>query len=137
MVKGLCPRCRTVVNFKSVGARVLSNDSLCLNLKCDNIIDKERIIWFKGSGYRIECAAIRVKETGYVYIGKRHHMIMQSVDEDCNRLILDCSSNAIDQGFITDAGEFVDRVEAGKIALACGQVKSLMSPPQLFSEDII
>jgi hypothetical protein len=41
-----------------------------------------------------------------------------------------------DQGFMTSAGRFVEREEAGRIALAAGQTKALRWPPELFSEDL-
>lgn len=40
------------------------------------------------------------------------------------------------QGFVTDEGKFLDRIEAGKHALACGQLKELEHPPDLYSEDL-
>lgn len=40
------------------------------------------------------------------------------------------------QGFVTDEGKFLDRIEAGKHALACGQLKELSCPPDLYSEDV-
>jgi hypothetical protein len=88
---------------------------------------------------KIKCAAIRVKDTGKIYEGRRHYNIMQSVDEDCNRLIKDCSMSAIDQGFVTEDGKFVGREEALKIAVECGQVKmenKVGNKYMLFSEDL-
>jgi hypothetical protein len=42
-----------------------------------------------------------------------------------------------EQGFVTDEGEFVDRAQAARIALECGQIKALRySPTQLFSEEL-
>ena len=40
------------------------------------------------------------------------------------------------QGFITDGGEFVDRLAAGRIAKAAGQVRRLCWAPNLYSEDL-
>lgn len=40
------------------------------------------------------------------------------------------------QGFVTDEGKFVNRIEAGKIAIAAGQIKELEVPPDLYSEDL-
>ncbi len=40
------------------------------------------------------------------------------------------------QGFVTECGKFVDRIEGAKIALAAGQVKNLRGP-MLFSEDLL
>lgn len=41
-----------------------------------------------------------------------------------------------EQGFITATGEFVDRRRAAELALACGQIKALKTPPDLYSEDL-
>lgn len=41
-----------------------------------------------------------------------------------------------EQGFITNDGEFVNRIEAGRLAMISGQVDELEFPPQLFSEDL-
>ncbi len=41
------------------------------------------------------------------------------------------------QGFVADNGGFYDRVDAGKIALAAGQVKRLRNSKMLFSEDLV
>jgi hypothetical protein len=42
----------------------------------------------------------------------------------------------IDQGFLDENGEFLQREEAAKIALANGQAKSLHAPPDLHTEDL-
>jgi hypothetical protein len=43
-----------------------------------------------------------------------------------------------EQGFLTSTGRFVDRIEARKIALACGQIEEGKShhKEKLFSEDL-
>lgn len=41
-----------------------------------------------------------------------------------------------EQGFIDDGAGFVGRKEAAVIALEEGQVKQLIAPPNLFSEDV-
>ncbi len=41
-----------------------------------------------------------------------------------------------EQGFITNNGRFVSRLEAAKIALESGQIKYLKWPPNLYSEDL-
>jgi hypothetical protein len=131
-MKGMCPHCRTVVEFIS-----LDNTVKCPSCGQADAIDYVPL-WFKGDGKRIECASIREKATGKYYIGQRHYQIMQAVDEDCNRLLKDCHTNAIDQGFVTDAGDFVDREEAYKIAVASGQYKrdNGSTLKILFSEDL-
>lgn len=40
------------------------------------------------------------------------------------------------QGFLTDRRRFVTRKEAGKIALRCGQVKQMRTPPFLHCADV-
>jgi len=81
----------------------------------------------------------RIKESaimfeGCVYTGKRHH--------DCiARIIRETGAKKVErkwpQGFVTEDGEFVDRVEGGKIALAAGQITKLKySLTLLFSEDL-
>jgi hypothetical protein len=40
------------------------------------------------------------------------------------------------QGFVTDEGRFVDRLEGAAIALAAGQIAALKWPPDLYSEDL-
>ena len=42
----------------------------------------------------------------------------------------------IDQGFIDDNGDFLQREEAANIALSNGQATSLHAPPGLHSEDL-
>ena len=40
------------------------------------------------------------------------------------------------QGFLCSDGDFVERVKAGHLAVAAGQIKGLRWPPQLYSEDL-
>lgn len=41
-----------------------------------------------------------------------------------------------EQGFLTSLGRFVDREEAGRIALAASQIRKLHWPPDLYTEDL-
>lgn len=41
-----------------------------------------------------------------------------------------------EQGFLLENGDFVDRKQAGDIALENGQVTKLIAPPNLYSEDL-
>jgi hypothetical protein len=41
-----------------------------------------------------------------------------------------------DQGFVTNTGRFVDRIEAASIAIAAKQIEELKWPPSLYSEDL-
>lgn len=40
------------------------------------------------------------------------------------------------QGFITDEGVFLDRLEGAKHALSCGQIKKLRWPPYLYTDEL-
>ena len=88
----------------------------------------------------IEKAAISSKE-GAVYTlprPNRHPQLFEHYDElrtvSAGGLLLTRAGQK--QGFVTSTGRFVDRREAGKIALAAGQVKRLDHPPELFTEDL-
>ncbi len=59
-----------------------------------------------------------IKIDGKVYEGYRHGNIMQSFWEDNPGVRIE----AKDQGFLTNDGEFVDRVTAAKIAFEAGQI---------------
>jgi hypothetical protein len=69
---------------------------------------------------------------GKVYTGRRHHNVIAKIIKE----------TGVDhvfgkQGFVTDDDEFLDREEAAKVALACGQIKKLKyHSKQLFSEDL-
>lgn len=41
-----------------------------------------------------------------------------------------------EQGFLTDTGIYLNRLDGAALALKNGQVKKLNSPPKLFSEDL-
>lgn len=70
-----------------------------------------------------------VLHNGIIYTGKRHHNIFQSTYP------LGCIKNGI-QGFVTDTGKFVDRIEAAKIAIECGQIEKTKWGNELYSEDL-
>jgi hypothetical protein len=81
----------------------------------------------------IKCAAIKYE--GEVYSlpkPSRHHNILHMMIKELK--LKKVTSG--EQGFLTENGEFVDRIEAGKIALSCGQCDDLVTPPRLFSEDL-
>lgn len=63
----------------------------------------------------IKQAAISVN--GMIFRGKRHKDIKMR-----NKHIFGINSGT--EGFVTNAGLFVDRKEAAKIAYMCGQIKS-------------
>lgn len=39
-------------------------------------------------------------------------------------------------GFVLSDGSFADRLRAGQVAIAAGQIKALAHPPMLYSEDL-
>lgn len=72
-----------------------------------------------------------IKKNNIVYIGYRHNR--------CFRTMAECGVDKLDaiQGFINDKGEFLDRYEAAKEAIACGQIEKLKWPGEkLYSEDL-
>lgn len=96
-------------------------------------------------------------DSGFVICGFRHPIIGQILpfnhfadgyDENALWLNVDVKQNHIKdgnpiydrvnitQGFMTSLGRFVGRKEGAEIALACGQITKLISPPNLYSEDI-
>ncbi len=60
----------------------------------------------------------------------RHHNILQVAEQ------LGFRTTPDGQGFMTDAGRFVGRAEAARIAIAAGQVETLIAGPDLYSEDL-
>lgn len=76
-------------------------------------------------------AAIRWE--GKIYTGHRHHQIIETMRKE-HKII---EKTAIrEQGFVLDDGSFIDRLEGARIALESGQVKKLIAPPYLYSEDL-
>lgn len=65
----------------------------------------------------IKHAAIRAKN-GMIFLGKCHADCFHQADNIGIKL----SSKADNQGFITNIGRFVNRIEAAKIAVSAGQV---------------
>jgi len=61
----------------------------------------------------------------------RHHDVIRHMSST-----LGVSPHGGEQGFVLSTGSFIDRKMAAKIALKNGQCKKLISPPQLFSEDL-
>ena len=78
----------------------------------------------------IKEAAIR--QDGQIYTGKRHNLIMDEMRANSISL----QRNTFEQGFIDESGNFLDRETAAKIALESSQIKKLISPPNLYSEDL-
>lgn len=78
----------------------------------------------------IRSAAIR--QNGIVYEGAHHCQIIRRIaEEEGIRPVTG------EQGFVTSAGEFVDRVQAGRIAIAARQILTLTHHKEdLFSEEL-
>ena len=80
-------------------------------------------------------SAIRLE--GKVYTGRRHHNILQDADK-----VHGLGFGGLrlgEQGFVDDAGTFLDREEARKHFIACGQVPArgtLTGTTRLYSEDL-
>jgi hypothetical protein len=73
--------------------------------------------------------AAAIKKDDKIYTDKRHYLIIWN-----NAKI--SFKNEI-QGFVNDKGEFLDREQAAKEALECGQIKELKyNSKELFSEDL-
>lgn len=75
-----------------------------------------------------------VKHCGKVYTGARHHLaIRAAVAQTGVRPV----KGGKHQGFLDDAGNWLDRETAAQHALQCGQVKALkFNARELFSEDL-
>jgi hypothetical protein len=84
---------------------------------------------------KIKQAAIVSKENDRVYVGKRHNEIISEMVE-LYGIRPPIDQERFEQGFITNKGEFVDRVEGARIAIESGQIKALKWPPLLYSEDL-
>ena len=73
-----------------------------------------------------------VKRGNKVWTGKRHGPIIQQMVKEGEQRIL-----ANEQGFVTHNGEYLDRKQAFKRAVECGQIKDDGIPDQaLVSEDL-
>ncbi|OJH53448.1 hypothetical protein ATN81_18815 [Agrobacterium pusense] len=83
---------------------------------------------------RIAAAAIQFGATISLPPPARHHTIIQTMDAQMN--IDGAVATPQTQGFITDKGRFVNRVEAFYLAHKAGQITSGTTGPQLYSEDL-
>jgi hypothetical protein len=76
-------------------------------------------------------AAAAVRQDGVVYTGAHHHQIIRYVFALTGRTVTG------EQGFVTSGNRYVDREEAGRIALASRMVKALkFHERDLFSEEL-
>lgn len=75
-------------------------------------------------------------EQGFVICGRRHHNIFHDVAlmNSRNHDKVVALNNTCEQGFLTSKNRWVDRKEAGEIALKAGQITK--ATPVLFSEDL-
>jgi len=80
---------------------------------------------------KIKEAAYR--QDGVIYTGKRHSEIIKRMVEVHG---VPKPIGPENSGFVTDSGEFVDRLTAAKLALESGQITELKWPPDLYSEDL-
>jgi hypothetical protein len=76
--------------------------------------------------------ASAIKKDGVVYTGRRHNNIL------CDRSRPFGFLRAGEQGFVTDTGEFLDRVAAAVHAFECGQLseRKVIEGGRLYSEDL-
>lgn len=80
---------------------------------------------------KIKEAAVRLD--GKLYTGKRHGEIIQKIAaESADRVLI----RQPDQGFVTEDGQFVTRVEAAEIAFRAGQIEQDLRGQPLMSEDL-
>lgn len=85
----------------------------------------------------IKAAAIK-DESGKIWTlpapNRHHHIIalMNGENTPEGRILVAAGT----QGFITDSGQFVDRIEGGEIAKRAQQITNLRWPPNLYSEDL-
>lgn len=83
---------------------------------------------------KIAAAAIQFGATISLPPPARHHTIIQAMDLEMG--IDGTLAAPSTQGFITDTGRFVNRVEAYYIAFKAEQIISDTKGPRLFSEDL-
>lgn len=96
---------------------------------------------------RILCSAIWLTEVerahhrpintpdGVVYCGYRHNHCIATIVASTGKRLHEHGNHV--QGFLTNKNRFVDRVEGGRIAVACGQIEKLrFSKDELYSEDL-
>jgi hypothetical protein len=80
----------------------------------------------------VKILAAAILHDGQIVAGHRHHNVIRTIVA-----LTGIKPVTGTQGFLTDAGTFVDRVEAARIALMSGQINKLkFSDTELFSEDL-
>jgi hypothetical protein len=83
---------------------------------------------------RIIAAAIQYGGTISLPPPARHHTIIATMDTEMG--IAGPLATPERQGFVTDTGRYVNRVEAFYLAYRAGQIISDTQGPRLFSEDL-
>jgi hypothetical protein len=71
-----------------------------------------------------------IRKDGIVYTGKRHNNILCDKSRPFGFL------RTGEQGFVTDTGVFLNRIEALQHAIECRQIKSDTNLKRLHSEDL-
>ncbi len=87
---------------------------------------------------RAVAAAVRT-EDGLIHFlppPHRHHHIAHAMNRPRNDVENDLIVAHGEQGFVMSDGTFASREEAGRCAIAAGQIKELAHPPKLYSEDL-
>jgi hypothetical protein len=81
---------------------------------------------------KVDAAAILIGSVCYSVPapGRHHHIIHLLADKGFKTPIRG------KQGFLLSSGDFATRKEAGRIAIAAGQITKLNWPPDLYSEDL-
>ena len=77
-------------------------------------------------------AAIRIGEK--VWVGHRHNNIIHEIVNETGKKPFEIGK--VEQGFVTNTGQFVDRIEGARIAIEAEQIEKLQWPPNLYSEDL-
>jgi hypothetical protein len=73
-----------------------------------------------------------ILKEGVIYQGRRHYLIIREGIKLGKKFFIGCP-----QGFIDDEGNFLNREQAAKHAIQCGQIKELkFSKTELFSEEL-
>lgn len=76
---------------------------------------------------------------GKVYTGRRHFDVIKIICDELEKLGRPRRCGSSGQGFVTDKGEFLDRLAACQHAVECGQItlpKKIAWSKELFSEDL-
>ncbi len=86
----------------------------------------------------IICAAIKLPELNKIYYGHRHDHCNNALNGELSWTMSrqQIIKVAKIEGFVTNLGRFVDRLNGADIWLAEKATNTLQSPPKLYSEDL-